>query len=121
MKSLLITDGQCQFCQLSVTWLARHFPGEWINQPSQSANLSELGLTKSEVDKQVWYLTKKDGRLQKSGGAKAIANLLIDQPKRYIKPIAYLMLAPGFSAIAQLIYLLVAKNRSRLIWFFRNS
>ena len=121
MKPLLITDGECQFCQLSASWLARHFPGDWINQPSQKSDLSELGLTKAQVDKQVWYLTYREGAWQKSGGAKAIAKLLLDQPKRYIKPFALLMLTPGFSGIAQFSYLLVAKNRSKLMWVFRNS
>ncbi len=119
MKPLLITDGECGFCQLSAAWLARHFPGEWINQPSQKSDLPQLGLTKAQVDKQVWYLTFSDGNWIKSGGAKAISKLLIDQPKKYIKPIAYLMLAPGFSSIAQFVYWLVAKNRSKLMWVFR--
>ena len=121
MKPLLITDGECSFCQLSAAWLARHFPGEWINQPSQKSDLSQLGLTKAQVDKQVWYLTFSGGTWSKSGGAKAIAKLLINQPKKYIKPIAYLMLVPGISAIAQFAYLLVAKNRSKLMWVFRSS
>ena len=121
MKSLLVTDGDCQFCQLAASWLAKNFPGDWINQPSQKSDLSQLGLTKAQVDKQVWYLTYSEGNWQKSGGAKAIAKLLLDQPKRYIKPFALLILTPGISVIAQLIYLLVAKNRSKLMWVFRSS
>lgn len=121
MKPLLITDGECQFCQLSAAWLARHFPGEWINQPSQKTDLSKLGLTKAQVNKQVWYLTFEDGIWIKTGGAKAIGKLLLNQPKRFIKPFALLIFAPGFSHIAQLVYLLVAKNRSKLMWVFRKS
>lgn len=121
MNSLLTTDGDCTFCQRSASWLARHFPGEWINQPSQKSNLSELGLTESEVAKQVWYLKQVGDLWIKAGGAKAIAKLLLDQPKLYIKPFAYLMLVPGLSLVAQGVYLLVAKNRSRLMWIFKNS
>ena len=117
--SLIITDGDCEFCQLSAAWLQRNFPGDWINQPSQSADLDLLGLTKAEVAKQVWYLRPKAGSWQKFGGAQAVFKLLLDQPKKYIKPIALLFLIPGPNWIAQAAYIWVTKNRHRLMWIFK--
>lgn len=117
--SLIITDGDCEFCQLSATWLQRNFPGDWINQPSQSADLELLGLTNAEIAKQVWYLRPKAGSWQKYGGAKAVFKLLLDQPKNYIKPIAFLFLIPGPNWIAQASYIWVTKNRHRLMWIFK--
>ena len=121
MKTLLITDGDCEFCQLSATWLRKHFNGDWVNQPSQTLELEKFGLTKTEVDKQLWFLIEDSNQIsgwRKYGGAKAITRFLLSQPKFYIKPFASLLLLPGLKHLAQLIYLAIAKNRSRLLWIF---
>ena len=123
MKKLLITDGECEFCQLSAAWLRKHFDGVWVNQPSQSLELERFGLTKAEVDKQLWFLIEDASNptgWRKYGGAMAITRFMLSQPKFYVKPFASMFLLPGFKQLAQLIYLLVAKNRGKLLWIFKN-
>jgi len=117
--SLLITDGDCEFCQLSAAWLIKKFPGNWLNQPSQNSNLADLGLTKEEVTKQVWYLIPIQNTWEKYGGAKAIFKLLLQQPKIYIKPFAIFFLLPGPIHIAQAVYMWVTRNRAKLLWIFK--
>ena len=137
--SLLVTDGDCGFCQNSAKWLERHFPGTWINQPSQKLNLANFNLLKSEVEQQVWYLVPKkisktsktknqfvnddltNDTYQKYGGAKAVAKLLLDQPKKYIKPFALLAFLPLFDRVAQMVYLLVARNRGSISRFTKKN
>lgn len=119
-NALLITDGDCQFCQLSAEWLDRKFPGDWVNLPNQEADLKSLGLSEAQVAKQVWYLIPIENSWIKYGGANAVFKLLLQQPKFYIKPIAYLFTLPGFNLIAQAIYIWVTKNRHRLMWLFRH-
>ena len=73
MKTLLITDGDCEFCQLSATWLRKHFNGDWVNQPSQTLELEKFGLTKTEVDKQLWFLIEDSNQIsgwRKYGGGR---------------------------------------------------
>lgn len=118
--SLLITDGECNFCQKAAKWLAKNFPGNWENRPSNTLELSNYGLTQIEADKQVWYLVPDSNIYRRYGGAKAIAKLLLQQRKNWIKPFAILTLLPIFSQISQLVYLWVAHNRSRLGWIFKS-
>lgn len=137
--SLLVTDGDCGFCQNSAKWLERYFPGAWINQPSQKLNLANFNLLNSEVEQQVWYLVPKkilkssktknqfvnddvtSDTYQKYGGAKAVAKLLLDQPKKYIKPFALLAFLPLFDRVAQMVYLLVARNRGSISRFTKKN
>ena len=90
--SLLITDGDCEFCQLSAAWLIKNFPGNWLNQPSQNSNLADLRLTKEEVAKQVWYLIPFENTWKKYGGAKAIFKLLL-QTKNLHQAVSYFLSA----------------------------
>jgi predicted DCC family thiol-disulfide oxidoreductase YuxK len=118
-KALLITDGDCEFCQLSANWLARKFPGDWVNLHNQKADLKSLGLSEAEVSKQVWYLVPSGNSWKKYAGANAIFKLLLQQPKFFIKPFAYLFTLPGLKSLAQGIYIWVTRNRHRLMWIFK--
>lgn len=111
--ALLITDGDCGFCQRSADWLQKHFPGQWVNAPSQTLDLAVHGLTQKDVDTQVWLLIPDANGFRRYGGAKAVAKLLFLQPKFYIKPIAIFAFLPMTSQIAHVVYRWVAKNRSR--------
>lgn len=112
-NSCLITDGDCGFCQRSANFLAKNFPGDWINLASQSINLADYGLTQFEADSQVWFVVPTADGFQKFGGAQAVGKLLLTQNKFYIKPLAALAFLPITSRIAKWIYQWIARNRQR--------
>ena len=120
-NALLITDGDCEFCQLSAAWLNRNFPGNWINQPSKNVDIYSLGLTQEDVAKQVWYLIPVGNTWNKYGGAKAVFKLLLRQPKFFIKPLVLIFTLPGLNLVAQIAYIWVTRNRHRLMWLFKPS
>lgn len=111
MRPQLVTDGNCGFCQTSAEWLQRHFPGEWVNTPNQSIDLNRIGITKFQADSKVWYVTDDGENFKKYSGSQAVAKLLLDQPKTWIKPFAALAFIPVTKHIAEFFYVAVAKNR----------
>jgi predicted DCC family thiol-disulfide oxidoreductase YuxK len=66
----VIFDGQCEFCQQSVTWIQRKLV--IIALPFQSADISAYNLTRQQCAQQVYVIS--DGITY--GGAAAIAFLL---------------------------------------------
>jgi predicted DCC family thiol-disulfide oxidoreductase YuxK len=66
----VIFDGQCEFCQQSVTWIQRKLAITAI--PFQTADLSSFNLTREQCAQQVYVID--DGTTY--GGADAIAVLL---------------------------------------------
>ena len=66
----VIFDGQCHFCQQSVTWIARKLTIAAL--PFQTSDLAPFNLTKEQCAKQVYVIS--DGMTY--GGAPAIAFLL---------------------------------------------
>jgi predicted DCC family thiol-disulfide oxidoreductase YuxK len=66
----VIFDGQCEFCQQSVTWIKRKVA---INElPFQTSDLTPFNLSKEECAKQVYVVSQGTTY----GGAEAIAFLL---------------------------------------------
>jgi predicted DCC family thiol-disulfide oxidoreductase YuxK len=66
----VIFDGQCEFCQQSVTWIRRKLA---INElPFQTSDLTPFNLSKEECAKQVYVVSQGITY----GGAEAIAFLL---------------------------------------------
>jgi len=114
MRPQLVTDGDCGFCQASAAWLQRHFPGDWVNTPNQSIDLELIGITKEQANSKVWYITGTDEELKRYSGSQAVARLLLDQSKKWIKPLAVLAFVPITKQIAALLYLLISKNRKHL-------
>jgi predicted DCC family thiol-disulfide oxidoreductase YuxK len=112
--ALLVTDGDCGFCQSSAAWLLRNFPGNWQNAPSQSLQIADYDLTQSDIETQVWFVQTNEAGVVKFGGAQAVAKLLLTQPKFWIKPLAALAFVPVFKQIANLLYKLISRNRGRL-------
>jgi predicted DCC family thiol-disulfide oxidoreductase YuxK len=66
----VIFDGQCQFCQQSVTWIQRKLVITAL--PFQTSELAPFNLTKEQCAKQVYVIS--EGITY--GGAAAIALLL---------------------------------------------
>lgn len=113
-SAILITDGDCGFCQTAAAFLLRNFPGDWVNTPSQTMNFTKFGLGSAEVNSKVWFVLNRNGEVQKWGGAQAVAKLLLHQPKLWIKPLAALAFVPGFKQVANGMYALIARNRGQL-------
>jgi predicted DCC family thiol-disulfide oxidoreductase YuxK len=66
----VIFDGQCEFCQQSVTWIARKLAVTAL--PFQTSDLAPFNLTKEQCAKQVYVISQGTTY----GGAAAIAFLL---------------------------------------------
>ncbi len=66
----VIFDGQCHFCQQSVTWIARKLTITAL--PFQTSDLAPFNLTKEQCAKQVYVVSQGITY----GGAAAIAFLL---------------------------------------------
>lgn len=113
-SALLVTDGDCGFCQNSAEFLAKYFAGDWRNQPSQNIDYKTLGLTEQDVLDRVWFVQFDGDSIRKWGGAQAVAKLLLFQSKFWIKPLAVLAFAPVFKQIADLLYKIISRNRGKL-------
>jgi len=66
----VIFDGQCQFCQQSVSWIQRKLAITAL--PFQTSDLSSFNLTREQCAKQVYVISAG----MTYGGAAAIAFLL---------------------------------------------
>jgi predicted DCC family thiol-disulfide oxidoreductase YuxK len=66
----VIFDGQCEFCQQSVTWIQRKLA--ITAMPFQTSDLSSFNLTREQCAKQVYVISAGSTY----GGAAAIAYLL---------------------------------------------
>jgi predicted DCC family thiol-disulfide oxidoreductase YuxK len=66
----VIFDGECHFCQQSVTWIARKLTV--IALPFQTSDLTPFNLTKDQCAKQVYVISQGTTY----GGAAAIAYLM---------------------------------------------
>ncbi len=69
-----------------------------------------LGLTQTDMQTQVWYVSADQQHL--SGGAAAINDTL--RHTWYLRPIAYLYRLPGIRQLEDAVYRLVADNRHRM-------
>jgi len=114
MRLQLVTDGDCGFCQASAEWLQRHFPGDWVNTPNQSIDLELIGISEVQANSKVWYVTGSGEALRRYCGSQAVAKLLLDQPKKWIKPLAALAFVPVTKQMAEGLYFLISKNRKYL-------
>ena len=72
----VIFDGDCEFCQQSVTWIQRKLVVKAI--AFQTADLEPFNLTKEQCAKQVYVITDSDVY----GGADAIRYLLKERGNR---------------------------------------
>jgi len=107
---ILIFDGDCGFCTMSVDFMKR-----WIRPRAQIlawqfADLDVLGLTEVECAEAVqWVPTSGDH----SSGAAAVANALRASPVPW-PVVGVVMAAPLVRVVADRVYKLIAKNRYRL-------
>jgi predicted DCC family thiol-disulfide oxidoreductase YuxK len=74
----VIFDGQCHFCQQSVTWIARKLTITAL--PFQTSDLTPYNLTKEQCAKQVYVISAD----MTYGGADAIAYLMKERGSRLL-------------------------------------
>ena len=74
----VIFDGQCHFCQQSVTWIARKLTITAL--PFQTSELAPFNLTKAQCAKQVYVVSQG----VTYGGADAIAHLMKERGNRLL-------------------------------------
>ena len=114
MKQILIYDGDCQFCRLSLDFGIRHLTKFPRFVAYQSINPASYGLSLTDVASQVWLVTPSGESLKPVGGYLAVAQILLEQPEFYWRWLGFVMKTPPFSLLADLVYKWVAKNRHRL-------
>jgi predicted DCC family thiol-disulfide oxidoreductase YuxK len=111
LKLLLIYDGDCQFCQLSLDFGIRtlkKFP-EYVAY--QRIDPTEFGLLASDVQSQIWLVSKNTKPL---GAHLAAAAILGMQSGIGWRAMGWLMKNPPTSWIAKKMYFFIAANRHRL-------
>jgi predicted DCC family thiol-disulfide oxidoreductase YuxK len=100
-NAVVVYDGDCGICEASSRWIIKHVPT--VSVVSHYAyGLSSIGA--------VWFVTD-DGRLE---GAAAVSAILKRAESRTFRFVGMFISLPVIRFFAQLIYLAVAHNRSRI-------
>lgn len=113
-ERVLIYDGDCQFCQLSLEFGLKHlriFP-KYV--AFQRISPADFGLTSEQVQSQIFMASPAKAQENPVGGHFAAAEILKMQKNAVLVSIGWLMEKPPLSWLAGLVYRWVAKNRHRL-------
>jgi predicted DCC family thiol-disulfide oxidoreductase YuxK len=108
---VLIYDGGCQFCRLSLDFglrILKIFP---LYVAFQKINPSEFGLTEAQVKSQIW--TVSDGK-PPAGGHLAVSVLLGLQTNPIYRVLGWLIKTSPSSWLAKKLYFFIAAHRHRL-------
>ena len=111
---VLIYDGDCLFCQLSLEFGLRNlrvFPPYVAFQRIKPA---DFGLTLDQVRSQIWLSEKVPSKTAALGAHLAAGAILKFQPSRFLQFLGWLISTPPTAWFASLIYKLIAANRHRL-------
>lgn len=114
MKKILIYDGDCQFCRLSLDFGIRTLSRFPKFVAYQRVDTATYGLSEKDVSSQIWIVDTISTQQKPLGGHLAIAHILLDQPEFYWRWLGFLMKTPPFSFVADVAYKWVARNRHRL-------
>jgi predicted DCC family thiol-disulfide oxidoreductase YuxK len=109
MAAILITDGNCAFCQRTATKLAHIAPEGWVNVPSTEL-VDNYGLTQEQLAHSVWLIEQPESDPVWHSGAKAVGKVLRIRGGLW-GAIGWLTFIPPASWIAAGMYRLVANNR----------
>jgi predicted DCC family thiol-disulfide oxidoreductase YuxK len=109
-RPLLIYEGDCGFCNRCARFIARRLPTRAELKPWQRVNLAAYGVAPERVRYEIVWV---DVTGRQSGGAQAIARLLIDCRGLWAV-LGYPLRVPPFRWLAHAAYRVVANNRSRL-------
>jgi predicted DCC family thiol-disulfide oxidoreductase YuxK len=109
MTAILITDGNCAFCQRTATKLARIVPTGWVNVPSTELT-GTYGLTQEQLAHSVWLIENPESDHVRHSGAKAVGKVLRIRGGLW-GALGWLTFIPPASWIATALYRFVANNR----------
>ena len=110
-KLVLIYDGDCQFCKLSLDFglkILKQFP---LYVAFQKIEPEDFGLTSNQVRSQIWTV---GGGKPPAGGHLAAAALLEMQANPAFRALGCLIRTPPTSWIAKNLYFFIAANRHRM-------
>jgi predicted DCC family thiol-disulfide oxidoreductase YuxK len=111
---VLIYDGDCQFCQLSLEFGIKHmavFP-KYVS--FQKIKPADFGLTGADVRSRIWLVPEATGAKKPLGGHLAAGAILKMQPNLLYRLLGWFASTPPTSWVADVLYRLVAANRHRL-------
>lgn len=111
---VLIYDGDCQFCQMSLDFGIKNlrvFPPYVAFQRIQP---EKFGLTEEQVKSQVWLVEKVPTPTAPLGGHLAVGAILSLQPSRLLRLLGWFVSTPPTSWFARFVYRFIAANRHRL-------
>lgn len=109
-QAILITDGECGFCQRSARKLENLVSNGWINRTSNSLE-DNFGLTSEQLAKSVWLIEFHDTEIKRFSGAKAVGKVLRIRGG-LVGTVGWLTFIPPTSWVAAGLYRLVANNRN---------
>ena len=111
---VLIYDGDCQFCQLSLDFGIKNlrvFP-QYV--AFQKIDPKTFGLTAQQVRSQIWLAQRIPASAPALGGHLAAGAILKLQSSRTLRLLGWLASTRPTSWAANLLYKLIAANRHRL-------
>ena len=109
MSSILITDGNCAFCQRTAKKLAGIVSTGWINVPSTELTNS-YDLTQEQLEHSVWLIENPESEPKRYSGAKAVGKVLRIRGGLW-GGLGWLTFIPPMSWLAAGMYRVVANNR----------
>lgn len=108
-KPLFIIDGDCSFCSSSARLLDRLTHQKLNIQPYQHLDLDGVGIRLEDAQNAVQFLD----RGERYSGARAIGEALASAKTPW-SIAGWFIKTPVILSFAELVYLLIAKNRHRL-------
>lgn len=108
-KPIFIFDGDCSFCTSSARLLDRLTSQSLNIQPYQFLDLEAFGIRLEDAESAVQFLHKGE----RYSGARAIGEALASA-KTLWSVAGWFIKTPVILSFAELVYLLIAKNRHRL-------
>ncbi len=113
-KPVLIYDGDCKFCQLSLEFGIRHMKVFPSYVAFQKIEPWAFGLTEEQVRSEIWLVDKGPDQTLRLGGHLAAAAILQMQSNVLYRMAGFLMKTPPTSWLAKIVYRWIAQNRHRL-------
>ena len=109
-EPVFLFDGDCASCTGAAAWVVEHLERPARALPWQQVELSDLGLSREEAERRVWWL-EPDGRRYHSERAIAQALMACGNPWRAL---GRLIGVRGIERVAEWVYRGVARVRGRL-------